>query len=77
MTETELIASLDGETCMCGYLDTYRPRPIAFDVETFSAHVFHLRFPSWTISETPTQIILSGCSDETRASIEIYIFTRG
>jgi hypothetical protein len=83
-THRALIESLEGHTCLCSSISTYRPRAPRFEVQTF--HSLWLLGPlEWTgsgrivdvqVYETDTQIIITTCDDDSDATIETYIFTR-
>ena len=83
-THRELIESLDGHTCLCSSLSTYRPCAPRFEPQTFCSNWILMRL-EWSgsgrivdvqVHETDTQIVITTCDDDSDATIETYIFTR-
>lgn len=83
-THRELIESLEGHTCICSALDTYRPRAPEFESCTFHSSWILLplewsgsaRIVDVRILETDSQIVITTCNDDSEATIWTYIFTR-
>lgn len=83
-THRELIESLEGRTCLCSSLSSYRPCAPKFESSTF--HSSWILLPlEWSgsgqivdvqILETDSQIVITTCNDDSDAAIETYIFTR-
>jgi hypothetical protein len=83
-THRELIESLEGRTCLCSVLDTYRPRAPRFEAQTF--HSSWILLPlEWSgsariidvqVQETDSQIVITTCNDDSGATIWTYIFSR-
>lgn len=83
-THRELIESLEGHTCLCSSLSSYRPCALKFENCTF--HSSWILLPlEWSgsariidvqVLETDSQIIISTCNDDSDATMETYIFTR-
>ena len=83
-TRRELIESLDGHTCLCSSLSTYRPCAPRFESQTFCSNWILMRL-EWSGSGrivdvqgrvTDAQIVITTCDDDSDATIETYIFTR-
>lgn len=83
-THRELIESLEGHTCLCSYMSSYRPRAPRFETETFLSS-WILSPLEWSSSgrivdvqvhESDSQIVITTCNDDSDATIWIYIFTR-
>ena len=83
-THYELIESLEGRTCLCSTLSTYRPRAPRFEAQTFHSSwiltplewVGSGRIIDVQVHETDTQIVITTCNDDSNATIDTYIFTR-
>ena len=80
----ELIESLEGRTCLCSSLSTYRPCAPQFETQTFRSQ-WILAALEWSgsarivevqVHVTDTQIVITTCNDDTDATIESYIFSR-
>ena len=83
-THRELIESLEGHSCLCSTLSTYRPCAPRFEAQTFRGD-WILAPLEWTgsarivdvqVQETDTQIVITTCNNDSDATIETYIFTR-
>lgn len=83
-THRELIESLEGHTCLCSTVSTYRPCAPQFETETFRSSWILLPL-EWTgtgriidvqILETDSQVIITTCEDDSDAAIATYIFNR-
>lgn len=72
----ELIESVDGHSCMYDSMDTYRPGPMDFTPNTFNSEQFLKWYPNRRVVETPTHLIISGCDDDTRATVAVYFVER-
>lgn len=72
----ELIESVDGHSCMYDSMDTYRPGPMNFTHSTFDSEQFLNWYPYRRVVETPTHLIISGCDDDTRATVAVYFVER-
>ena len=83
-THYELIESLEGRTCLCSSMSTYRPCAPRFEAQTFRSSWIlaplewsgSARIEDVQVHETDTQIVITTCNDDSDATIETYIFTR-
>lgn len=83
-THRELIESLEGRTCLCSSMSTYRPCAPEFESSTFHSSWILLplewsgsaRIVDVRILETDSQIVITTCDDDSDATITTYIFTR-
>lgn len=83
-THYALIESLEGRTCLCSFLSTYRPCAPEFQSRIFQSS-WVLTPLEWSgpgrivdvqVYETDSQIVITTCNDDSDAAIETYIFTR-
>lgn len=72
----ELIKSVNGYSCMFDSMDIYRPGPMDFTISTFNSEQFLKWYPYHRVTETPTHLIISGCTDDTRATVAVYFVKR-
>lgn len=83
-THRTLIESLEGHTCLCSFLSTYRPCAPRFEAQTFHSSWILLplewsgsaRIVDLQVYETDSQIVITTCNDDSDATITTYIFTR-
>lgn len=83
-THRELIESLEGRTCLCSAMSTYRPCAPRFESQTFHSSWILLplewsgsaRIVDVQVVQTDSQIVITTCNDDSDATIESYIFTR-
>lgn len=83
-THRKLIEFLDGQTCLCSSLSTYRPCAPKFESCAFNSSWILLplewggsgRIIDVQIVETNSQIVITTCNDDSDATIETYIFIR-
>lgn len=73
-TET-LLETLDGMTCISTSVDTYRPEAMRFTADTFDLSDFYRYYPIRRVEVVGDNIVVSGCDDDTRATLVTYIFT--
>lgn len=81
-THRELIESLEGHTCLCSSLSTYRPCAPQFVAQRFRSQ-WILAPLEWSgsgrivdvqVTEIDSQIVITTCNDDSDATIETYIF---
>lgn len=83
-THYALIESLEGRTCLCSSMSTYRPCAPRFEAQTFRSQWIlaplewsgSARIVDIQVQETDTQIVITTCDDDSDATITTYIFTR-
>lgn len=83
-THYALIESLEGRTCLCSSMSTYRPCAPRFEARPFHSSWILLplewsgsaRIVDVQVCETDTQIVITTCNDDSDATIETYIFTK-
>ena len=83
-THLALIKSLEGHTCLCSSLSTYRPCAPQFEAQTFRSSWIltplewsgSARIVDVQVYETDSQIVITTCNDDSDAAVETYIFTR-
>lgn len=83
-THYALIESLEGRTCLCSSMSTYRPCAPEFESCTFHSSWILLplewsgsaRIVDLQVYETDSQIVITTCDDDSDATITTYIFTR-
>jgi hypothetical protein len=81
-THYALIESLEGRTCLCSSMSTYRPCAPRFEAQTFRSSWILLplewsgsaRIVDVQVVETDSQIVITTCDDDSDATITTYIF---